>query len=277
MGDDVHSGHEGVPPEPWPEPFRRALGLHGRPESRVKWYFVWARRFAASLSDKSMRLATREDAEGFLSTLASSPGVAAWQLDQAADALKILLGSVFGQAWAREIRAPADRGPGRERPEGPGDRPPRALEGSARCPSRRGPQDPRPGPGGRLCGGDLLARPRAQVPGRSEGMGVAIRFSRLAPLRRTRDRQDPSAPHARECPPESCPGRRASSGHRKAGRMPHAAALLRHAPAGVGIRHPHGAGIARAQRRLDHHDLHTRAEPAGIGGEKPGGRVVGGR
>jgi len=41
-----------------------------------------------------------EDVEGFLTTLASSPGIGAWQVEQATDALTILLGSVFGQAWA---------------------------------------------------------------------------------------------------------------------------------------------------------------------------------
>ena len=35
-----------------------------------------------------------EDAEGFLTTLASSPGIAAWQMEQATDALTILLGTV---------------------------------------------------------------------------------------------------------------------------------------------------------------------------------------
>ena len=45
--------------------------------------------------------ATRNDAEGFLTTLASSPGIPAWKVEQATDALTILLGSAFGQGWAR--------------------------------------------------------------------------------------------------------------------------------------------------------------------------------
>ena len=44
--------------------------------------------------------------EGFLSTLASSPGIAAWKVEQATDALTILLGCVFGQEWARTIPVP---------------------------------------------------------------------------------------------------------------------------------------------------------------------------
>lgn len=132
MGNSVHGGHEGVPPEPWAEPFWRALGLHGRPESRVKWYFVWARRFAASLSGKQLRLATCEDAEGFLATLSTSPGFAAWQVEQAADALKILLGSVFGQGGAGAIRVPVPAPP----PDVPlpeGDDPVDRLRYAVRC------------------------------------------------------------------------------------------------------------------------------------------------
>jgi hypothetical protein len=73
----------------------------------VKWYFVWARRFSAFVAPRPLESATRAVADSFLSTLSSRPGIADWQLDQAADALTILLGTIFGQAWAREIRAPA--------------------------------------------------------------------------------------------------------------------------------------------------------------------------
>ena len=99
MGNEFGEGHRGggAPPESWAAPFRKALSLRGRPEARVKWYFIWARRFAASLSGMSLHLATREDAEGFLTTLASSPGIDAWQVEQATDALTILPGSAFGQ------------------------------------------------------------------------------------------------------------------------------------------------------------------------------------
>jgi hypothetical protein len=45
--------------------------------------------------------ATRNDAEGFLTALASSPGVPAWKVEQATDFLNILLGSVFGQERVR--------------------------------------------------------------------------------------------------------------------------------------------------------------------------------
>ena len=132
MGNDFDEDHRGAPPESWAAPFRKALSLRGRPESRLKWYFIWARRFAAYLSGRSLHLATREDAEGFLSTLSSSPGIGAWQVEQAADALTILLGSVFGQEWARTIRIPAPPPP----PDVPlpkGDDPVERLRYAIRC------------------------------------------------------------------------------------------------------------------------------------------------
>lgn len=106
MGIDFDGSGPAAPPETWAAPFRKALGLRGRNESRIKWYFNWARRFAARLRGKPLHLATLEDADEFLSMLASSPGISAWQVEQATDALTILLGSVFGQGWARTIRIP---------------------------------------------------------------------------------------------------------------------------------------------------------------------------
>ena len=103
MGNDFDEDHRGAPPESWAAPFRKALSLRGRPEARVTWYFVWAKRFEGFLSGRSLHLAIREDAEKFLSTLSSSPGIGAWQVEQATDALTILLGSVC-QEWARTIR-----------------------------------------------------------------------------------------------------------------------------------------------------------------------------
>jgi hypothetical protein len=84
----------------------------------MKWYFIWARRFAACLSGMPLHLATRNDVEGFLTTLASSPGIGAWQVEQATDALTILLGSVFGQEWARTLRIPAPPPPDIRFPRG---------------------------------------------------------------------------------------------------------------------------------------------------------------
>jgi hypothetical protein len=99
-----HIANRGV--EDWGEPFREALRLHGRPTERHKWFVVWARKLAARLKSKPRRQVTREEVAAFLVMLSTSPGIAPWQLAQASDCLRILIGRVFGQAWARSIRAP---------------------------------------------------------------------------------------------------------------------------------------------------------------------------
>jgi integrase len=46
---------------------------------------------------------------------------------------------------------------------------------------------------------------------------------------------------------------------------------LRHAPTRARLRHPHGAGAARAFRRVDHHGLHARHEQGRTRGTEPAG------
>jgi integron integrase len=98
----------------------------------LKWYLIWARRFAAYLAGRPLHLATHDDAEGFLTTLASSPRISGWQVEQAMDALTILLGSVFGQEWARTIRIPA-LPPPPDVPLPKGDAPAERLRYAIRC------------------------------------------------------------------------------------------------------------------------------------------------
>ena len=132
MGIDFDEGNRSVSPEPWVAPFRKSLTLRGRPDSKLKWYLIWARRFAAYLSNRPLHLATHDDAEGFLTTLASSPRISAWQVEQATDALTILLGSVFGQEWAGTIRIPA-LPPPPDVPLPKGDEPTERLRYAIRC------------------------------------------------------------------------------------------------------------------------------------------------
>ena len=94
-GNDFTEDYQDTSLEPWAASFRNALRLRGHPDSRLKWYFMWAERCAACLSDRS--LTSTQDAEGFLTTLASSPGVTPWQVEQATDALTILPGNASGQ------------------------------------------------------------------------------------------------------------------------------------------------------------------------------------
>ena len=132
MGDEFDGGHHGALPETWAAPFRKALALRGRPNSKFKWYLVWARRFAAYLAGRPLHLATHDDAEEFLTTLASSPRISGWQVEQATDALTILLGSVSGQEWARTIRIPS-LPPPPDVPLPKGEEPAERLRYAIRC------------------------------------------------------------------------------------------------------------------------------------------------
>ena len=129
---DREPDHRGDPSEPWAGPFRDALDLHGRSGARTKWYLVWARGFASFLSGKPLRLASWEDAEGYLAKLSSSNRLERWQIEQAADALKILLGSVIGQEWTRTLRLP-DLPPPPDVPLPAGDDPVDRLRYALRC------------------------------------------------------------------------------------------------------------------------------------------------
>jgi integron integrase len=133
--DDALYGNPGDgcdPEEEWVPPFRRALTLHGRPGDRHKWYIVWARRFARRIGGRTLREATSKDVEEFLATLSTSPGIAPWQTDQAADSLRILIGSVFGQDWGRSIH-PHALPPPSDIPVPEGDDPQERLRYVIRC------------------------------------------------------------------------------------------------------------------------------------------------
>ena len=89
-----------------------------------------------------------------------------------------------------------------------------------------------------------------------------------------RERAPPPSPLARDrAAAGRAPGRGAAR-HRAAGQLPFAPALVRHASTGSGLRHPNDPGAARASRRVDHDDLHARAEPRRPGRAQPTGRVV---
>jgi len=118
--------------EEWVSPFRRALNLHGRPAVKHKWHIAWARKFARRMGAKGVRGAAREDVDVFLAMLSTSPGIAPWQTDQAADSLRILIGSVFGQEWARSLRPPPPPPP-KDVPVPAGDDPLERLRYAIRC------------------------------------------------------------------------------------------------------------------------------------------------
>ncbi len=58
----------------------------------------------------------------------------------------------------------------------------------------------------------------------------------------------------------------------QAGQLPYLPPLVRHAPAGGRLRHPHGAGVAGPCGREHDHDLHSRSEPRRQGSAESAGR-----
>lgn len=116
----------------WIERFRGSLALRGKPTDKHKWFVGWAKRFAIALRRKSLEQATREDVEEFLRKLSTSPGITTWKLEQAAESLTILFGSVFGQAWAHSVRSPAPPPPS-DVPVPTGDDPIDKLRYLIRC------------------------------------------------------------------------------------------------------------------------------------------------
>jgi integron integrase len=60
------------------------------PENKIKFYFVWVKRFAAFLNGLPIRQASREMTGAFLSDLRNDSNIEEWQIDQARHALDML-------------------------------------------------------------------------------------------------------------------------------------------------------------------------------------------
>ena len=80
------------------------------------------------------------------------------------------------------------------------------------------------------------------------------------PGHRCPDRARGQASSAREEHPARGAVGGAQGWHQQTRQLPHPASLLCHPSAGGWLRHPHGAGASRAQRRENHDDLHPRDE-----------------
>jgi len=66
-------------------------------------------------------------------------------------------------------------------------------------------------------------------------------------------------------------GSGAAGWNREARQLPFSATFVRHAPIGIRLRHPNRPGIARAQGREHHADLHACDAEAGVGGAESAG------
>src|SRR5664280_1830410 len=120
-------------------------------------------------------------------------------------------------------------------------------------------------------------RPRAEVSGRGQVVGLAVDLPRRVAQRRPASgrRLSPAPPPSgRNARPTRRPARRARGPPRKARKLPHPAAFLRHAPPRERLGHPHHPGAPRPPRRRHHHDLYTRPEPRRPRRHQPAGPDV---
>jgi integron integrase len=72
------------------EAFRGCAEENRVPPDRSPFYVRWAKDFAGSLPEKPLQSRSREDIQTFLAELGKRKGVAAWQVRQAEQALRIL-------------------------------------------------------------------------------------------------------------------------------------------------------------------------------------------
>jgi integron integrase len=78
----------------------------GIPETKARWYVKWAERFARSMRALPLRNRTAEHVCNYLRDLSGKPDIKGWQVEQAADALKILYQAFLKIPWATEWPAP---------------------------------------------------------------------------------------------------------------------------------------------------------------------------
>jgi len=68
-------------------------------EHRIQWYVRWVRMFGSFIGSSPLEKQDSRSLDAFLLSLAEVDAVEAWQLEQAAEALKILFGDVMKRAW----------------------------------------------------------------------------------------------------------------------------------------------------------------------------------
>ena len=118
----------------------------------------------------------------------------------------------------------------------------------------------------------LGGAPRCPGPEVSEcrpGVALAMGLPGHATLPRPGDRPASQASSARDGAPARCPRGGSRRGSIEARELPHPVSLLRHAPPGSRLRHPHDPGAPRPPRREHDNDLHPRPEPRRPGSPEP--------
>jgi integron integrase len=83
----------------WQEYLAVAIS-QGVPESKARWCVRWAEQFARSVRALPLRNRTADHVGNYLSQLSDKPNIKGWQVEQAAEALRILYQSFLKIPWA---------------------------------------------------------------------------------------------------------------------------------------------------------------------------------
>jgi integron integrase len=100
MGID-HRVDEGAAGNFWHD-YLPLVMAQGIPEAKARWYVKWAEQFARSVRALPLRNRTAEHVGNYLRDLSGKPNVKGWQIEQAADALKMLYQAFLKIPWATE-------------------------------------------------------------------------------------------------------------------------------------------------------------------------------
>ncbi len=109
MGDSeqaLGSGAAAVPPGFW-RAYVEGMRRERVPAPRMQWFERWVRWFIGRLGGKPLESAGCEDARGFLAEVAAGGDFEGWQLEQAAEAVRLVFVHCVPREWAGQVRVSA--------------------------------------------------------------------------------------------------------------------------------------------------------------------------
>lgn len=84
----------------WDE-YRNVILEQGIAKAKAEWNVKWVQKFARSVQSVPLRLRRAEHVRAFLSNLENQAKVERWQVEQAAEALRVLYQEFLVLAWAQ--------------------------------------------------------------------------------------------------------------------------------------------------------------------------------
>jgi integron integrase len=89
----------------WTE-YSKVLNDVGVAADKRAWYQRWCERFRRYLKGRHFQEAQARDVQDYLGGIADSANMSQWQVEQAHEALELLLGKTLGVAWVQEGMVP---------------------------------------------------------------------------------------------------------------------------------------------------------------------------